>query len=59
MIELITPVLTIVIGWLVQRILRALKVSIDEATYNALIAGIVAYLLALLGVHAGARAGLW
>ena len=56
--ELVTPVLTIVVGWLVRQALRALKVEIDEATYNTIVAALVVYLLALVGVEAGVRAGL-
>lgn len=58
MIELVTPVLTIVVGWLVRAVLRALKVEFSEQQFNSLVAAIVVYLLALLGVEAGVRAGL-
>lgn len=56
--EIVTPILTIVVGWLVREALKKLKVQIDEATYNTLVAAIVVYLLALLGVEGAARAGL-
>jgi hypothetical protein len=56
--ELVTPVLTVVVGWLVREALKRLKVEINEATYNSLVAAIVVYLLALVGVEAGVRAGL-
>ena len=56
--ELVTPVLTILVGYLLREALKWLKVEIDVATYNTLVAAIVVYLLALLGVEAAARAGL-
>lgn len=56
--ELVTPILTILVGWLVREALKKLKVEIDEAVYNTLVAAIVVYLLALLGVETAARAGL-
>ena len=56
--ELLAPVLTIVVGFLVRAALRALKVEINEATFNTLVAAIVVYLLTLVGVEAGVRAGL-
>jgi len=55
MLELLAPVLTIVIGYLVKKALVALKIELDEKTYNAIVAGIVVYLLALLGVQTAAR----
>jgi len=58
MLELLAPVLTIVIGWLVRAALRALKVEFSEETFNALVAAIVVYLLTLLGVESAVRAGL-
>ncbi len=56
--EILAPVLTIVVGYLVREGLKLLKVAIDEATYNALVAAIVVYLLALLGVGTAAHFGL-
>ncbi len=58
MLELVAPVLTIVIGYLVRQLLKVLKVEFDEAQYNTLVSAIVVYLLTLLGVEAGVRAGL-
>lgn len=58
MIELVAPVLTIVVGYLVRVALKALKVEFDEAQFNSLVAAIVVYLLTLLGIQAGVRAGL-
>ena len=55
MLELLAPVLTIVIGYLVRVALKAIKVQFSEETFNALVAGIVVYLLTLLGVHTAAR----
>lgn len=56
--ELVTPILTIVVGWLVREALKKLNVQIDEAVYNTLVAAIVVYLLSLVGVEAAVRAGL-
>ena len=58
MIELVAPVLTIVVGYLVRVALKALKVEFDEAQYNTLVSAIVVYLLTLLGIQAGVRVGL-
>lgn len=56
--DLLAPVLTIVVGYLVRAALRALQVEINEATFNSLVAAIVVYLLALIGVGAAENAGL-
>lgn len=55
MLELLAPVLTIVIGYLVRVALKALKVQFSDETFNALVAAIVVYLLTLLGVQTAAR----
>ena len=55
MIEILQPVLVIVVGYLVRAALRALKVELDEGVFNSLVAAIVVYVLALLGVDAAAR----
>ena len=55
MLELLAPVLTIVIGYLVKVALKALKVELDEKTFNAIVAAIVVYLLTLIGVQTAAR----
>jgi hypothetical protein len=52
--ELLKPVLVIVIGFLLRLALSAIGVELDEATFNVLVLGVVAYILSLLGV-AGAR----
>jgi len=57
-VELLAPVLTIVIGYLVRAALRAIKVEFDEATYNTLVSGLVVYLLSLLGVQSAVYFGL-
>jgi len=57
--ELVAPVLVIVVGFLIREGLKLLKVEIDEGTFNSIVASIVVYLLSLLGVTAGATAGLW
>jgi branched-subunit amino acid transport protein AzlD len=48
--EILAPVLTIVIGFLLRKALKSLKVDIDEKTFNTLVAAIVVYLLVLVGV---------
>ena len=55
MLEILQPVLVIVVGYLVRAALRALKVELDEGVFNSLVAAIVVYVLALLGVDAAAR----
>ncbi len=55
MLELLAPVLTIVIGYLVKVALKALKVELDEKTFTAIVAAIVVYLLTLIGVQTAAR----
>ncbi len=54
--QLLAPVLTIVVGYLVRKALEVLKVEIDVATYNTLVAAIVVYLLTLVGVESAVRA---
>lgn len=58
MIELVTPVLTVVVGWLIRQALRVLKVEINVELFNTLVAAIVTYLLALAGIEGAVRAGL-
>lgn len=67
--ELVAPVLAIVIAFLlrgaialINKGLEILKVEarleLDETVFNSLVAGLVVYLLTLLGIEAAARAGL-
>lgn len=55
MIEILQPVLVIVVGWLVKKALELLKVELDEAAYNSIVAAVVVYLLALLGQEQAVR----
>lgn len=48
--QIVTPVLTLIIAYLVRYVFRWLKVDIDEKTYNAIVAALVVYLLGLLGL---------
>ena len=57
--ELVAPVLVIVFGWLVRQVFKWLNVEIDDGTFNAIVASLVTFMLALLGVEAGVRAGLF
>lgn len=54
--EILLPVLTLVIGYLVKKAFDFFKVELDQATYNALVGAIVAYLVALLGLEAARAA---
>ena len=56
--ELVAPVLVIVVGWHVRKAFAFLKVPLDEAVFNSIVASIVAYLLALIGVEAGVQLGI-
>lgn len=44
---LVAPVLVLVVGYLVRLAAKALKVELDEKTFNAIVGSIVAYLIAL------------
>lgn len=54
--DLLKPVLVLVVGYLLRLALVALGVELDEATFNAIVLAIVAYLLALVGVEGARRA---
>lgn len=56
--ELLAAALTLVIGFLLQWALKAIKVEIDPALFNTIVGAIVAYLLALFGVNAFKAAGV-
>lgn len=49
--EVLKPVLVIVVAFALKYALAAIGVELDEATFNAIVAGIVTYLLALVGVE--------
>lgn len=49
--QLLAPVLTVVVGYLLRLALNAIKVEIDEKIYNSIVAGIVVFLLSALGVE--------
>lgn len=55
--ELVKPVLVLLVGYLLQLALQAIGVVLDVAVFNAVVAGIAAYLLALFGLSAG-KAGV-
>jgi len=50
--ELIKSVLLIVVAFLLRLAFSALGVELDEGTFVAIVAAIVSYLLALLGLEA-------
>lgn len=54
--ELLKSVLLIVVAFLLQLALGALGVELDEATFTAIVAAIVAYILSLLGLEAARAA---
>lgn len=56
--ELLAAALTLVVGFLLQLAFKALKVEIDPALFNTIVAAIVAYFLALFGVEAARAAGV-
>ena len=49
--ELIKGALVLVVGFALKWIFALVNFPIDEATYNALLGAIVAYLLALFGLE--------
>ena len=54
--ELLKSVLVLVVAFLIRLALTALGVDIDEETFNTIVAAIVAYVLALVGVEAAKSA---
>lgn len=52
--ELFKSVALVVVSFLLKMALAAIGVEIDEVLFNTIVAGIVSYLLALLG-YEGAR----
>jgi hypothetical protein len=54
--ELLKPILVIVVAFLLRMVLLAIGVELDEAVFASIVAGIVTWLLALLGVEAARRA---
>ena len=58
MLELVQPVLVLVIGYLLKLAVKALKIELEEAVFNSIVAAVVVWLLAIAGIEAGVRAGL-
>ena len=62
MLELLKPILVIVVGYLIKLACAKLGIELDEATYNAIVAAIVVWLLGLFAQQASvelmARVGL-
>lgn len=54
--ELLKSVLVLGIAFLLRFVLVAIGVEIDEVTFNTIVAAIVAYVLALVGVEAARKA---
>jgi hypothetical protein len=54
-VELLQPVLVLVVGYLLRLAFRYLKIELDEGAFNAILLGIVAFLLALVGAEQTAR----
>lgn len=53
--NLLKPVLVTVVAFILKFALEAIGVELDEGTFVAIVAAIVAYLLALFGVDQAAR----
>jgi hypothetical protein len=49
--ELVKAVLVLVVGFLLRLVLVAIGVEIDVATFDAIVAGIVVWVLTLLGMN--------
>lgn len=54
--ELLKSVLVLLVAFLLRFVLVAIGVEIDEVTFNTIVAAIVAYVLALVGVEAARNA---
>ena len=54
--ELLKSVLVLIVAFLLRSALVALGVELDEVTFNTIVAAIVVYVLALVGVEAARRA---
>lgn len=54
--ELLKTVLTVVVAFGVRWLFTAIGVEVDEATFNAIVGGIVVWLLTQLGYGLTARA---
>jgi hypothetical protein len=48
--EILQPVLLIVVSYLVRLVFKAIKVELDDKTFMAIVAGLVAWLISLLGL---------
>lgn len=53
--QLLQPVLVLVVGYVLRLALRYLKVELDEGAFNAILLGIVAFMLSLVGAEQAAR----
>ncbi len=53
--ELLKTVLVIVVGFALKAVLAAIGVAIDEVLFNTIVAGIVTYILAALGLEVAAK----
>lgn len=54
--EFVKSVLVLVIGFALKYVFGQIGLELDEATYNAIVGAIVAYLLAMLGMEGLHRA---
>ena len=54
--ELLKSVLVLVIAFVLRMALTAIGVQLDEVVFNTIVAALVAYVLALVGVEAAKKA---
>ena len=54
--ELLKSVLVLGISFAVRWLFALINVTVDDATFNAIVAGLVTYILSLLGLEVAARA---
>jgi hypothetical protein len=54
--ELLKSVLVLGLSFAVRWFFTLINVQIDDATFNAIVAGLVTYILSLLGLEVAARA---
>lgn len=52
MLELLQPVLVLIVSWLVKKACEYLKIELDEKAFNAIVAGIVVWLVGLVAQQA-------
>lgn len=53
--QLLTSALVLVISFVIKYVLALIGVVLDEGTFNAIVAGLVTYFLALFGLESAAR----